>query len=332
MLVLNEADVRTLLTMPDCIEAMHGVFTGMAQGAYFNPLRQRARPEGNANWITMMPVMRTAAPRLWALKEMAVTPANAAQGLDPIQGAVMLHDGDDGCLLAVVHAAALTAIRTAAVSAVATRALARPDARTVAIIGSGVQGRAHIEAMRCVLPLAQVRVWSRDPARALRLVADAASGAGYSDAAPGKCDAVASIEAAIRGADVVCTVTAALEPVTQAQWFAPGCHLNAVGSSTPAAQEIDATTLARASLFVDRREAALAESGDILAALRVQAITPTHIRAELGEVLIGRQPGRSTAQEFTLYKALGFAALDLAAAELAVRRARERGVGVEVPW
>ena len=272
MLVLNEADVRTLLTMPDCIEAMHGVFTGMAQGAYFNPLRQRARPEGNANWITMMPVMRTAAPRLWALKEMAVTPANAAQGLDPIQGAVMLHDGDDGCLLAVVHAAALTAIRTAAVSAVATRALARPDARTVAIIGSGVQGRAHIEAMRCVLPLAQVRVWSRDPARALRLVADAASGAGYSDAAPGKCDAVASIEAA------------------------------------------------------------LAESGDILAALRVQAITPTHIRAELGEVLIGRQPGRSTAQEFTLYKALGFAALDLAAAELAVRRARERGVGVEVPW
>ena len=320
MLVLNQTDVQLLLTMPDCIEAMHGVFTGMAQGAYFNPLRQRARPEGNANWITMMPVMRTAAPRLWALKEMAVTPANAAQGLDPIQGAVLLHDGDDGRLLAVVHAAALTAIRTAAVSAVATRALARPDARTVAIIGSGVQGRAHIAAMRCVLPQAHLRLWGRDAKRVALLAADTG------------CEAMPSIDAAIRGADVVCTVTAALEPVTQTEWFAPGCHLNAVGSSTPAAREIDATTIARASLFVDRREAALAESGDILGALREQAITPAHIRAELGEVLTGMQPGRGDRQELTMYKALGFAALDLAAAELAWQRALERGMGVAVPW
>ena len=320
MLVLSETDVRSLLTMTDCIEAMHDVFTGMARGAYFNPLRQRARPDGNPNWITMMPVMRTAAPRLWALKEMAVTPANAALGLDPIQGAVLLHDGDDGRLLAVVHAAALTAIRTAAVSAVATRALARADAQTVAIVGSGVQGRAHIAAMRCVLPQAHMRLWGRNAMSAAQLAADTG------------CEVMPSIDAAIRGADVVCTVTAALEPVTQADLFAPGSHLNAVGSSTPAAREIDAVTIARASLFVDRREAALAESGDILGALREQAITPAHIRAELGEVLTGMRPGRSHTQELTMYKALGFAALDLAAAELAWRRARERGMGVEVPW
>lgn len=320
MLILNESDVTTALTMPECIETMQGVLLGMARGHYFNPLRQRARPDGNPNWITLMPVMRTAAPRLWALKEMAVTPANAARGLDPIQGAVLLHDGDDGRLLAVVHAAALTAIRTAAVSAVATRALARRGAASVAIIGTGVQGRAHIDSMRCTLPLARLRLWGRDHQRALQLAAQTG------------CEAVESLETIIREADVVCTVTAALEPITRAAWFAPGCHLNAVGSSTPAAREIDAATIARASLFVDRRDAALAESGDILGALREQAITPAHIRAELGDVLAGAQPGRASKDEFTLYKALGFAALDLAAAELAVRRARERSLGVEVAW
>ena len=320
MLVLNEQAVRASLTMADCIVAIRRVFVDMAHGGYFNPLRQRARPDGNPNWITLMPVMRIAEPRLWALKEMAVTPANAARGLDPIQGAVLLHDGADGCLLAVVHAAALTAMRTAAVSAVATRALAQADARTVAILGTGVQGRAHIEAIRQVLPGARIVLWGRDRERAQLLAAET------------RCDVAASIEAAIRGADVVCTTTAAQQPITRPEWFAPGCHLNAVGSSTPAAREIDAATIARAALFVDRREAALAESGDILGALREQAITPAHIRADLGEVLSGQQPGRRTPEEFTMYKALGFAALDLAAAELAVGCARQCGQGIEVDW
>ena len=320
MLVLNADDVKALLPMAACIEAMHTLFIGLARGEYFNPLRQRARPDGHPNWITMMPALRLAEPRLWALKEMAVFPGNAGAGLDPIQGAVLLHGGDDGQLDAVVHAGALTAIRTAAVSAVAARALARPDADTVAIIGTGVQGRAHVEAMRCVFPQARIRLWGRDAARARRLADDTG------------CDVAASIEAAIGNAAVVCTVTAALEPITQAGWFAPGCHLNAAGSSTPAAREIDAATIGRAALFVDRREAALSESGDILGAIREGAITPGHIRAELGEVLAGQQPGRRDAGEFTLYKALGFAALDLAAAELAVRAARCGGSGTEVPW
>lgn len=320
MRILNESDVSACLPMAACIEAMQRVFTDMAQGGYFNPLRQRAQPDGHPGWITMMPVLRLASPRLWALKEMAVHPANTAAGLDPIQGAVLVHDGSDGRLLGVLHAAALTAIRTAAVSAVATRALARPDAAVVAIIGTGVQGRAHIEAMRCVLPQARLLLWGRDHGRATRL------------AAPHGAIAVASLEAAIGGADVVCTTTAALEPVTRAGWFKAGCHLNAVGSSTPAAREIDGATIARARLFVDRREAALAESGDILGALREQAITPAHIAAELGEVLTGQQPGRRDNSEFTMYKALGFAALDLAAAELALQRAAQLGRGTEVAW
>jgi ornithine cyclodeaminase len=320
MRVLNEADVRALLPMADCIEAMARMFVEIARGGWHNPLRSRTRPEGSANWMTLMPVLRTGGRRLWGLKEMAVSPDNPARGLDPIQGAVLLHDGEDGRLLGIVHAPALTALRTAAVSALATRTLARAGAATVAVIGAGVQGRMHIEAMRSVLPGARIRLWGRSPDKGRALAAQAGA------------EFVPSIETAIRGADVVCTVTAALEPVVRREWFGPGCHLNAVGSSTPAARELDGATLAAAALFVDRREAALAESGDVLGALKEGAITPDHIRAELGEVLAGLRPGRRDAGEFTLYKSLGFAAQDLAAAELALERAARAGRGTEIAW
>lgn len=318
--ILGATEVATALPLRDCIPAMRAVFAGMAEGAFYNPLRTRARPAGQDHWMTMMPALRIAAPRRWALKEMAVFPANAARGLDPIQGAVLVHDGEDGRLVGLVHAGALTAIRTAAVSAVATQALARSDVRVVAVIGTGMQGRAHVEAMRLALPQARVRLWGRDAARTAALAAQL------------DCEAMQSLEAACRGADVVCTVTAALDPITRPEWFGAGCHVNAVGSSTPVAREIDAATIARARLFVDRREAALAESGDVLGALREGAITPAHIRAELGEVLTRRHPGRTDPAEFTLYKALGFAALDLAAAELALANAARRGLGSTVPW
>jgi ornithine cyclodeaminase len=321
MLVLSQKDVEAVLRMEDCIAAMQGVFTGLARGEFFQPLRQRARPEGSPNWITVMPALRTGERRLWALKEMAVTPGNTARGADPIQGAVLLHDGDDGRLLAVVSAPALTAIRTAAVSAVATRALARPDAAIVAVIGSGVQGRAHIEAMRCVLPRAAVRVWGRNRAKTEALAAEM------------DCQAAASIESALAGADVVCTVTAALEPIVRYAWFAPGCHINAVGSSSPGAREIDGATFGAAAVFVDRRESTISESGDYLFALKEGSIAGTgHIRAELGEVLACAHPGRSSVGELTLYKSLGLAAQDLAAAELAVASARAAGRGLECEW
>lgn len=320
MRVLGADDVTAALPLAACIEAMQAVFVGMAEGAFFNPLRTRARAEGADHWMTMMPALRTAGRRLWALKEMAVFPANAARGLDPIQGAVLLHDGEDGQLLGMVHAGALTAIRTAAVSAVATRALARRDSHVVAIIGTGVQGRAHIEAMRMAVPGAEIRLWGRDPARTAVLCQATA------------CQPMTSLAAACSGADVVCTTTAAQEPITHPDWFGAGCHLNAVGSSTPTAREIDAATIARASLFVDRREAALSESGDILGALRAGTIEPGHVRAELGEVLTKRLPGRASQTEFTLYKALGFAALDLAAAELALANAAAMNLGRSVSW
>ncbi len=249
-----------------------------------------------------------------------VAPANAARGLDPHQGAVLLHDGETGVLRAILNASAITEIRTAAVSAVATKLLARPDARQVAILGSGVQAGSHARAMRAVLRDPELRVWSRTPAHAEALALESHA------------SVCATVEEALDGADIVCTCTASREPIVRRAWLAPGTHVNAVGSSVPSSRELDADLVASASLFVDRRESTLNESGDYLRAVEEKGIGPDHILAELGELLVGAHPGRRSDDEVTLFKSLGIAVEDLAAAALCVDRARERGVGVEVPF
>ncbi len=257
---------------------------------------------------------------MYALKEIVVTPDNPTRGLDAHQGAVLLHDGVTGELVAVLNASPITAIRTAAVSAVATRALARADTARVAILGAGVQARAHVDAMRAVLDDPEIRIWARRIEAAEELAADVGAIASPSP------------DAALFGAEVVCTTTSAREPVLEHRWLAPGAHVNAVGSSIPTARELDTETLRRGALFVDRRESALNEAGDYLIAAAEGAIGPEQIRAELGEVLAGLAPGRADEEEFTIFKSLGIAVEDLAAAELVVRRARERGVGTEVAF
>lgn len=299
VLVLGAADVGRVLRMDECIEAMADVLAALARGELYQPLRSVLRPPGAPGLIGLMPAHR---PGVYALKEVVVSPGNPARGLDTHQGAVLLHDGETGRLAAVLNASAVTAIRTAAVSAAATRALARPGARVVAIVGAGVQGRAHEEAIRVVLPDAEIRVWSRS----------------RGDTA----------EEAVRGADVVCTCTTAHEPVLRREWLAPGAHVNAVGSSLPTTRELDERTVSEATLFVDRRESALAEAGDLLLA----GVGAERIAAELGEVLAGAHPGRTRADELTVFESLGLAAEDLAAAQLAVSRARELGVGTEVAF
>jgi ornithine cyclodeaminase/alanine dehydrogenase-like protein (mu-crystallin family) len=320
MLVLNETTLRSVLDMASCIAAMEQAFIELASDRFFTPLRTRARPDDGQNWMTTMPVLRTSGPRRWALKQMVVSPANRGLGLDALQGTVLLQDGDNGRLLAIADAPTLTAIRTAAVTALATRALANPDARVVAIIGAGFQARAHVDAMRTVLPDATIRVAGRNREKSARFAAELG------------CELATSVELAVRDADVVCTVTSSAVPVAERAWFKPGCHLNAVGSSKPSSRELDAATVAAASLFVDRREAALAESGDVLGALQEGAITPQHILAELGDVLLGRHPGRRNHDEFTLFKSLGIAAQDLVALEVAMEKAHASGRGTEVAW
>jgi ornithine cyclodeaminase len=320
MLILNASELRHVLDMRSCIEAMERVFLDLANDAFFLPPRSRVSPDQSPNWMTFMPTLRTQGVRRWALKQMVVTPGNRDTGLDPIQGTVVLQDGDDGRPLALADAKYLTAIRTAAVTALATRTLANPDAKVVAILGTGVQARLHVEAMRCIFPDASIRVWGRTADRARRFAEEVG------------CDLEVTAQGAVRSADVICTVTAAKEPIVCRAWFKPGAHLNAVGSSHATAREIDAESIAAATLFVDRTEAALRESGDVLGAIRDGAITAAHPIAELGAVLAGNHPGRSSPDEFTLYKSLGLGAQDLAALETAVERARALGRGIDIDW
>ncbi len=320
-MLLSETELRAALDMPACIAAMERAFVEQAEGAFFNPLRARVKQdEASPNWMTLMPAMRANGRRRWALKEMVVCPANRKTGGDPLQGTVILQDGDTGRLLAIADAPTLTEIRTAAVSALATRTLANKDAKSVSIIGLGIQARAHVEAIRAVLPGATIRAWGRSAEKTRAFAA--ANGVEPAD----------TLEGAVRNAEVICTVTSATDPIIRREWIRPGCHLNAVGSSRPTHVELFAETVAAASLFVDRREAALKESGDVLNALKASLISPDHIRAELGEVLAGCLPGRRAAEEFTLYKSLGMGMQDLAAIEAAVDAARAKGRGVEVDW
>jgi ornithine cyclodeaminase/alanine dehydrogenase-like protein (mu-crystallin family) len=317
--VFSEEDVRQVLDMESCIEAMSAVLSSLARGELYQPLRFVVRPPAD-ELLGLMPAWRGGASPVFSLKEIVISPGNSARGLDPHQGAVLLHDGVTGELRAILNASAITEIRTAAVSAVATRTLARRDASVVAILGSGVQGRAHVDAMRAVLPDAELRIWSRtaEHATGLALRSNAA--------------AYRSAEEALQDAHVVCTTTSAREPILRREWLASGAHVNAVGSSVPWARELDVGTVVDASLFVDRRESTVNEAGDYLAAVEEAGIDAGHIRAELGEVLAGTHGGRAADDELTLFKSLGLAVEDLAAAELCVARGAERGIGTEVDF
>ncbi|HXV56296.1 MAG TPA: ornithine cyclodeaminase family protein [Gaiellaceae bacterium] len=321
VLILGEEEVTRLLPMEECVEVVAEALAALQRGDMEQPLRFVVRPAGAAGLMGLMPAHRSRPEAAFGLKAVCVFPGNPARGLDAHQGAVLLFDGETGQLRSALNASAVTAIRTAAVSAVATRLLAREDARELAVLGAGVQARSHLEAMAFARPFERARVWSRTPARA-----EALAGAGFAFPV----EPVASVEEAVRGADVVCTTTSAAEPVLRRDWLAPGAHVNAVGSSIPTTRELDTATMAAASLFVDRRESTLNEAGDFLFPQREGAVGPEHIRAELGELLTGEATGRTSSEELTVFKSLGLAVEDLAAAEHVYRRARETGGGTEV--
>jgi ornithine cyclodeaminase/alanine dehydrogenase-like protein (mu-crystallin family) len=312
MRVLDEYAVRQLLPMNECIDVMAEALSSLARGEVANPLRSMTQPEGGESLMVLMPVHRGGERRLWGLKALAIFPANAARGLDSHQGFVALFDGETGETRALLNAGAITSVRTAAVSAVATRALARHDARVVALIGAGVQAKAHVEAMRAVLPNARLVGWSRTPGRL----------SGIEEAA--------TAEGAVRDADVVVTATSASTPVVAREWLRDGVHINAVGSAFPNARELDTATVRDSAYFVDSRVSAFAEAGDFLIPLGEGAISEDHIRAELGDVLIGSADGRRDDDEITVFESLGLAVEDLVAAEYVLARAEAENVGTLV--
>ena len=318
MLILSHDDVRAALAPEDCADAMAAVLAAHARGEALMPLRAMVPFEGAAGFMGLMPAWRGGPDPVFALKSLAVMPGNPARGLDSHQGTVTLFDGTIGAPRAILDASAVTAVRTAAVSAVATRVLAREDARVLAILGAGVQGSSHLEALTGVREFDEVRVFAPNQAHA-RAVAN------------GRATVATSAEEAVRGADVVVTATSAREPVLRREWLAPGTHVNAVGASVPPARELDLETVVAAALFCDSRESLRNEAAEYQDAVQTGAIPgEDHVRATLGEVLAGVAPGRSSDGELTVFRSLGLAVEDLAAAECAVARARELGIGTEV--
>jgi len=326
MLILTHSEVQRLLIMEEGIPVMAKALEALARGHVHNPLRHIVRPPEAAGLMGLMPVYQGGDHSVYGLKAVCVFPQNPARGLDAHQGGVMLFSGLTGELLALMNASAITAIRTAAVSAVATNLLARPDAGDLAILGAGVQARTHLQAMTHVRSLRRCRVASRQLGNAQKFAEEMRGRFTF------PIEAMPTVEAAVRGADLIVTVTSSREPILHREWISRGAHLNVVGASLPMAREVDSATMAAANLFVDRRESTVNEAGDYLIPLREGAIGPDRIRAEIGELLLGTKPGRTSPDEITLFKSLGLAVEDLAAARYLYQKAQEVEVGTWVEF
>jgi alanine dehydrogenase len=306
-LLLKEPEVRELLPMPDLIAAMEGALAAFSAGQVVQPVRTVLEIGDGREFFGVMPAYLRAAPAVGA-KLVTFYRSNPARGLPSHLATIVLLDPETGALEAILEGSYLTEARTAAVSAVSVKRVARAESATLAILGSGVQARSHVEALAHVRKFREVRAWS--PTRAHLDAFARSTGA----------RAMASAEAAVRGADVVVLVTASREPVIENSWVKDGAHVVSVGACRPEQREMDPALVARARLFVDSRAAALKESGDVIEA------GESHIVAELGEAAAVRR----TPQETTVFKSLGLAVEDIVAAHLVVERAREKGKGVVI--
>jgi ornithine cyclodeaminase len=324
-LVLSHKEVLELLPIKECIARMRAALIALAAGEAYQPLRTIIRPPDAKGLMGLMPAYMSAGisahQAAFGLKAICIFPGNPAKGLDSHQGAVLLFSAETGELLAMMNASAITAIRTAAVSAVATDLLARTDACNLAIIGSGVQARSHLAALSQVRSLTRCRIVSRHLEHAQKFAEEMRPDFSF------ELEPLETVEEALEGADLIVTATTAIDPIVRREWISAGAHLNLVGSSTPNAREVDSETMSAGTLFVDRRESTINEAGDYLFAVRDGAIGPDHIRAEIGEVLKGDEPGRTSAEEITLFKSLGLAIEDLFAAEYLYKKAGEKQVG-----
>lgn len=323
VLMINQSEVRELLPMQECMQAMSEALKTLAEGNAILPLRSIMWLPENAGVLGMMPAYLGNIAAM-GLKVLSIVPNNHDTPNDSHQGAVLLFEERNGNLLAIIDAAEITAIRTAAVSGVATKWLARKDARSLAILGAGVQAWTHLEAMALSRALVHVRVWSRNSGRVRAFARRAAKRYAFA------IEPVASAKEAVTGADIICTVTAAREPVVLGEWLSAGTHINAVGACVPSARELDTAAVVKSRLFVDRRESALNEAGDFLIPKNEGAIGDHHILGELGEMLLGKIKGRTSNQQITLFKSLGLGVEDVAAAHHIYQKSSQKGVGTWV--
>jgi ornithine cyclodeaminase/alanine dehydrogenase-like protein (mu-crystallin family) len=328
LLVLSSGAVRSVLGYSECADAMREALIARSRGEVFQPLRTVIKPPAAPGLMGLMPAYQQGMQAGYGLKAICITPGNPAAGLDTHQGIVLLSSSATGEPLAVLNASAVTEIRTAAVSAVATSLLASSRADVMAIIGTGVQARAHLHAIGATRPLAEIRVAGSTHAKAAKFAAEMAS----SVSAGTRLVAAASVRDAVEGAGIVVTGTNSAEPVLRREWLSPGVHINAVGACLPHARELDTATVADAALFADSRESMLAEAGDYVLAAAEGAVGPDHIQAEIGDLLAASKPGRTGEREITVFESLGLAIEDLAAANVAYLAATERNEGTWVDF
>ncbi len=319
-LLLNRAELERLLDVRAVIEAVERGFADYSAGKVQMPVRTAVRMSDPPGILLLMPCAMTES-RALGTKLVSVYPRNPSRGLPTIGALYVLSDYETGFPVAVMDAGFITGLRTAAASAVATRYLAREDARTLGIFGTGVQAEFHALAVPAVRPVERILVWGSSPDKARQFAAK------MQDRCRAPLEAGASLEA-VAAADIVVTGTTATQPLFAGSLVQPGAHVNGVGSHAPATRELDADLVARSRVVVDTYEAAFAEAGDLLLAIEEGRIDREHVAAEMGEIVLGRKPGRERADEITIFKSCGVAFEDAVTASLAVERARAEGVGV----
>jgi ornithine cyclodeaminase/alanine dehydrogenase-like protein (mu-crystallin family) len=312
--VLSAEEVERLLPMGDCIAVMEQAFSDLQRGVLHHPLRTFWAPPGVTGGTMWMAAYRSSPKPMFGTKLLFVLNDNPSRGLDSHQGQVILADGETGELRALLDASAVTAIRTAAVSALATHLLAREKASVLAIIGTGVQARKHLESIPLVRPIRRAFVAGRTSEHAQRFVKEMGRTTLL------ELSAADSAEAAVRAADIIVTVTDSPTPVINRDWLRPGTHVNAVGASRPTAWEIDPRIYSDAVAFCDRRESLQAEAGDCLQAIAHGFIPRVDAVGELGELVAGERKGRTSPDQITLFRSLGLAIEDLAAAEYVISK------------
>lgn len=318
--MISGADLRRILTYPACIEVVRKAMVETSRRNVSLPLRH-GMPLPNGRGMFGMMYGYLGRPESFGIKLVSLFPGNVPAGLSSHMGLVILYEAEHGKPVAIMDGSAVTAIRTAAASAVATDALARRDAATLAILGTGEQAESHLHAIAVVRNLSKVRIWGRNPEHVKHFIA-----------AHGKdiqttMEPADNVATAIADAEIVCAVTSSPTPILFGRDVRPGTHVNLVGSSFPDRAEADTELVVKSRYFIDYRESTLAQAGEFLKAKAEGAVTDGHIVGEIGQVLAGNVTGRQSAAEITVYKSLGIAAQDLAAANYVLARAEQDGVG-----
>lgn len=301
MKIVESAEVRQRLTMPVCIELMRTALKELEEGRFTQPVRSIALLPGGEKFGFMPAWLGDC----FGAKVLSAFPQNAGTAYPSHIGYVMLFEAEHGSFLGMADASVITEVRTGAVSGVATDLLARPDAHRLAIIGAGAQGRSHLAAMTAVRDIRSVAVYDQNPQAAQRYCTEMSAQYGI------PVTAASCAQEAVEGADIICTLTPSKDPYLEADWIAPGAHINAVGAFTPTTREVSSAVVARARLYADQVEAMRKECGEYLIPLQEGVIGPEHIVGSLGDVLLGRAPGRTDSQEVTLFDALGLAVEDV---------------------